>query len=97
MPRTNVRDPASPDEVKDLLGDVGDLVTEQILETSASPSEISEALRSLEAEDLADREVDFAPTSPRVMEVRAVLMQMAEEDEGEEGFLFPYDDVHESR
>jgi hypothetical protein len=86
--------PATPDEVRDLLGDVDDLIVERILESSASADEIAEALRSLEAEDLADKDVDFAPSSPRVTEVRTIMTELAVTDE-DDLFGMPLDDEDE--
>lgn len=87
--------PASPDEVRELLGDVDDLIVERILETSASPDEIAEALRSLEAEDLADKDVDFAPSSPRVTEVRTIMTEITLSDDDDDLFGLPVGDEEE--
>ncbi|MBA3456005.1 MAG: hypothetical protein H0T42_23100 [Deltaproteobacteria bacterium] len=83
--------PATPDEVREILGDVDDLVVERILETAASPDEIAEAVKSLEAGYLADKDVDFAPSSPRVTEVRTMLTELAV-GEDDEGYGMPYEE-----
>ena len=79
--------PATPDEVRELLADVDDLIVELIVRSSASPDEITEALRSLGADDLVGQDVDFALSSRRVIEVRTIMTQtaLAEDDEEDEG------------
>jgi hypothetical protein len=90
-----VREPATPDDVREILGEVDDLMIERILETDATADEIAEAARSVEADDLVDREVDFVATSPRVTEVRSLLTELAAGEEDE--YLLPYDDeVHQT-
>lgn len=70
------RNPATASDVSRLLGDVDPLVVERILATGASPDEIDEALRETEDED-GFGEQHHASSSPRVLEVRAVLDELS--------------------
>ena len=80
--------PATASDVNALLGDVDAVVVERILETGASAEEIGEALRGFEQERGFGEE-PFAPSSSRVVEVRAVLDELSlfpdDEDEYGEG------------
>lgn len=82
------RNPATASDVSRLLGDVDPLIVERILETGASPDEIDEALRETEDEGGFGEE-QHEPSSPRVLEVRAVLHELAEleADDELEGFV----------
>ncbi len=76
---------ATPTDVNRLIGDVDPLILERILETGATPDEISEALLVVEDERGFGEEAHM-PSSPRVAEVRAVLDEMSvlEPDEPDE-------------
>ena len=75
MGATQPTQPATAVDVSRLLGDIDPLVMERILDTGASPEEIDEALRETEDEQGFGEE-PRAPSSPRVVEVRAVLDEL---------------------
>lgn len=62
--------PASPEEIRSIVGELDPLVLEEILKIYATPNEIAEARGALEAE----REGQITPQlSPRAAAVLAVL------------------------
>ena len=56
--------PATANEVRDVLGDVDNLVVERVLETGASVEEIASALASLEYQQVLG-EASSAPVTGR--------------------------------
>jgi hypothetical protein len=80
MPSTS----ASPLEVRELLGEVDDLTIERVIDTGATIDEIAEALGYLEAEE-AGEALEGVPVSSRVLEVRAILDELARDAESDEG------------
>jgi hypothetical protein len=70
--------PATRDDVIELLGEVDDLVVERVVATGASVGEIGEALDSLEGEYRSGE--GRVELSPRVIEVRAILADVVEND-----------------
>jgi hypothetical protein len=72
--------PATSDELRDLLGDLDDLLIERILETRASPDEVAEALADFEDERRFGEGREL--TSARAVEVRAILEELV--DDGDE-------------
>jgi hypothetical protein len=66
---------ATASDVNRLLGDVDPFIIERILEIGATPDEIGEALRVVEAERGFGAE-PHPPSSTKVTEVRAVLHEM---------------------
>ena len=77
---------ATREDVETILGDLDDLIIERIVETGASSEEIAEALASL---DDAQRSGDqpHLPTSGKVVEVRAILQDLADDDD-EDGAIY---------
>jgi DNA-binding transcriptional MerR regulator len=69
---------ASHDEIVELLGDVDELMVKRIEDTGASIDEIGEALGDLQDDGVVGRA--FA-SSPRVVEVRAILAEMLDDPE----------------
>lgn len=67
---------ATATDVNRLLGDVDPLILERILATGATPDEIGEALRVVE-DQRGFGEESRPPSSPRVMEVCAVLDELS--------------------
>ena len=75
--------PATANEVRDVLGDVDDLVVERVLETGASVDEIASALSSLEYQQVLG-EGSSAPVTGPALTVRAILEENLAEPEGDE-------------
>ena len=71
-----MKNPATASEVNRLLGDADPLIVERILATGASADEIGEALREVEDERGFGEET-HTPSSPRVVEVRALLHELS--------------------
>jgi hypothetical protein len=71
-------------EVSALLGDVDPLIIERVVETGASTDEIAEALSQLSDEPFEAR---TAPSSSRVVEVRAILAELLEDTDDEDSVL----------
>jgi DNA-binding transcriptional MerR regulator len=69
---------ASHDEIVELLGDVDELMVKRIEDTGASIDEIGEALSDLQDEGVVGRAL---ASSPRVVEVRAILAEMLDDTE----------------
>ena len=68
-----------------MLGEIDELIIERIVDTGATLEEIAEALDSFEHEEELD-EPPHVPSSANVSEVRAILVEAAnEEAEEEEG------------
>lgn len=88
--RVGMTNRATASDVNRLIGDADPLVIERILATGASVDELDEALREAEDERGFGEETRAA-SSPRVTEVRAVLMELAvlesDEDEREENVM----------
>ena len=80
---------ATREDVQSILGELDDLIIERIVETGASSEEIAEALASL---DDAQRSGDqpHVPTSGKVVEVRAILQDLAADDD-DEGAIYERD------
>lgn len=72
------------EELTGLLGDVEATTIQRILDTGASIDEIGEALSELEEDDAGD--VAHAPSSPRVLEVKRILEELADEDREDPGY-----------
>jgi hypothetical protein len=73
---------ASHDEVRELLGEVDDLTIERVIDTGATIDEVAEALGYVEAEE-AGEALEVMPLSSRVVEVRAILDELARAQEQE--------------
>jgi hypothetical protein len=71
------------DELTELLGDVDELIIERILETGATVDEVGEALSYVEDEQGLG-EGQRAPSSSRVVEVRAILADLFQPEDDEE-------------
>ncbi len=71
-----MKNPASASEVNRLLGDADPLIVERILATGATADEIGEALREVE-DERGFGEEPHTPSSPRVVEVRALLHELS--------------------
>lgn len=71
-----MKTPATASDVNRLLGDVDPIVVERILAIGASADEIGEALLEVE-EERGFGEEPRHPSSPAVIEVRAVLDEMS--------------------
>jgi enoyl reductase-like protein len=83
MPSTT----ASHDEVRELLGEVDDLTIERVVETGATIDEVAEALGQVEAEEDGEA-LEAMPSSSRVVEVRAILDELAREQEPDEVMVY---------
>ena len=71
---------ATSDEIRQVVGEIDDLVIERIENTGASTGEISEALARFEAGENGEALVDEV-SSPRVLEVRAILAETLRDDD----------------
>jgi hypothetical protein len=71
-------------EVSALLGDVDPLIIERVVETGASIDEIAEALSQLSDEPF---ESTAMPSSSRVVEVRAILAELLDDTDDEDGVV----------
>ncbi len=71
---------ANKDEVRELLGEIDELIIERIVDTGASMDEIAEALGGL-VDEYGFGEQSYLPSSPRVAEVRTLLDEIVFEDE----------------
>ena len=76
-----MKNPASANDVRGLLGDVDPLAVERILSTGATADEIVEALRGAE-DELGFGEESHEPSTAAVAEVRSVLHDLAVLDDG---------------
>jgi len=74
---------ANKDEVREILGELDDLIIERIVDTGASLDEIAEALGGL-VDEYGFGEQSYLPSSGRVGEVRAVLDEIIFENEEED-------------
>jgi hypothetical protein len=77
--------PATAADVQRLIGDLDPMIVARVLATNASVDEISEALRSVDAELSFGELPPHEPSSPRAAEVRAIL---DENSVFEDDFLF---------
>jgi hypothetical protein len=79
MPATN----SSYDELRPILDGVDDTVIARIVDTGASVDEVAEAVSYLEAHENGEGLVEDV-SSPRVLEVRAILAEVrpADDDHG---------------
>ena len=72
----------SSDEIRHVIGECDDVLVERIVSTGASEGEVAEAYRLFTGgendEDLVER-----VSSPRVIEVRAILQEALPEDDEE--------------
>jgi DNA-binding transcriptional MerR regulator len=69
---------ASHDQIVELLGDIDELFVKRIEDTGASIDEIGEALGDLQNDGGAG---GVLASSPRVVEVRAILAEMLDDPE----------------
>jgi hypothetical protein len=73
----------SSDEIRHVIGECDDVLVERIVSTGASEGEVAEAYRLYTGgendEDLVER-----VSSPRVIEVRAILQEALIDDDDEE-------------
>ena len=67
--------PATASDVTELLGEIDAFLIERILDTKATPDEVSEALGLVEQEERGFDEAPHPPSTPKVAEVRAILLQ----------------------
>jgi hypothetical protein len=74
---------ASYDQIVGMLGDVDPLFVKRLEDTGASVDEVGEALGDLESE--REGGARRMASSARVAEVRAILEEMFDEPEDEEG------------
>jgi len=84
--------PATANEVRDVLGDVDDLVVERVLETGASVEEIASAMASLEYQQVLGERGSEAVTGP-TLTVRAILEEYLAEPEAEEDVVSTSEDL----
>jgi hypothetical protein len=77
-----MKTPATSGDLRDLLGEIDDLVIERILETRASPDEVAEALADFEDERRFGEGREL--TSARAAEVRAILEDLIGDDDDDE-------------
>ena len=68
--------PATANEVRDVLGDIDDLVVERVLETGASVEEIASAMASLEYQQVLGERSGESVTGP-TLTVRAILEELS--------------------
>jgi hypothetical protein len=74
---------ASYQQIAELIGDVDPLIVKRIEDTGASAEEIGEALSDVESERFgAERRL---VSSPRVAEVRAILDEILDDPEEDDG------------
>ncbi|MDB4952505.1 MAG: hypothetical protein JWO36_74 [Myxococcales bacterium] len=71
---------ATMSDVNHLLGDVDPLIADRIIAMGATTDEIAEALRGVE-DERGFGEESHTPSSPRVIELRALLYELAAADE----------------
>jgi hypothetical protein len=76
---------SSYDELRPILDDVDDTVIARIVDTGASVDEVAEAVSYIEAHENGEGLVEDV-SSPRVLEVRAILAE-----------VYPPDDIDEDR
>ena len=83
-----MKNPASANDVRGLLGDVDPLAVERILSTGATSDEVVEALRGVE-DERGFGEESHEPSSSAVAEVRAVLhdLSILDDDTDEEDWM----------
>jgi len=70
----------SRSEVSAILGEVDPLIIERVVDTGASIDEIAEALGELE-DDAGFSDVRRIPSSSRVIEVRAILAELLDDEQ----------------
>ena len=75
-------EPASHEDLVDLLGEVDELLVERIIDTGASVAEIAEALDAMEDERQFG-EQHHIPSSGRVTEVKSILTELVPDDDEE--------------
>jgi hypothetical protein len=73
-------EPATRDEIVGLFGDVDDVLVGRIVDTGATTEELAEVLDLLDAEHLGEPRI---ASSPRVTEVRQLLVEMTPDDSGD--------------
>lgn len=66
--------------VREMIGEVDDLVVARILQTGATEAELAEAMGETELEEQMG-EAGPPPPTPRVAELRAILAEVLREDE----------------
>ncbi len=74
--------PATTEQVRGLLGDLDPIAVERILATGASEDEIREAIAALDDLD-AFGELSELPISPKVADVRELLVKYVLDDRDE--------------
>lgn len=74
---------ASHQEVRALIGELDELIIERVVATGATASEIAEAVDGLEDERRFG-ERTRVPSSPQVTEVRAILLELVDDDDDHE-------------
>lgn len=74
--------PATAEQLRGLLGDVDPIAVERILATGATEDEIREAIAALDDLD-AFGELSELPISPKVAEVRELLVTFVLDDRDE--------------
>lgn len=84
--------PATANEVRDVLGDVDDLVVERVLETGASVEEIASAVASLEYQQVLG-EASAAQVTGPTLTVRAILEECLPEPDAEEDVIVDSEDL----
>jgi len=84
--------PATANEVRDVLGDVDDLVVERVLETGASVEEIASAMASLEYQQVLG-EASAAQVTGPTLTVRAILEECLAEPDAEEDVIADSEDL----
>ena len=81
-------DMATREDVQAILGDLDDLVIERIVESGATSAEIAEALAGVEeAQRVGEQPM---PSSAKVVEVRAILQDLATDDD-DDGVIYERD------
>jgi len=78
--------PATANEVRDVLGDIDDLVVERVLETGASVEEIASAMASLEYQQVLGERSGESVTGP-TLTVRAILEECLAEPDAEDDVI----------
>jgi len=74
---------SSYDELRPILSDIDDTTIARIVETGASVNEVAEAVSYLDAHENRESLVDEV-SSPRVIEVRAILAETYRNDDVDE-------------
>jgi hypothetical protein len=71
---------SSYDELRPILDDIDDSTIARIVSTGASVNEVTEALRYVKAHENGEALVEDV-SSPRVLEVRAILAEVYRDDD----------------